>query len=308
MGNAILSTCKAQGEDVQLENILGVQGVTGGICAALLWIQQKCMRGIGRAARVAILEPFYTYHKQQVERVTGIAPIYVGMGEGMAPGLASLEQLAASKAIDACVVCNPSNPSGKMWTAEELKRISTLDILLIFDECYSDMVFARPHTSVTTYLNDRVVVCRGFSKCVGCQSWRVGYCLSSAQLIKELMPVMDPLYICTPLNQIAIARFLVEDPHVYRTHIAKVNELMRANWADLAPAFAARFGWTPFEPEGTMYGCFGTRMPPTWSQRVAVLRRRESACAQGVCLWSPGSREALSASIAESAARSARTS
>lgn len=258
---AIVATLAARGEAVEVANVLTVQGVTGGVCAGLLYARKVAMDE-GRTARVALLEPFYTYHKQQVEAITGNAPVYVPCKSDLTPDLDALET-ATKDGLDAVIVCNPSNPTGRMWTAEELERLSKMNVLKIYDEVYCEMVFGEKHASVTHLLSgdspqaDQTICVRSFSKCVGCQSWRVGYCLSSAAMIQKLMPVMDPLYICTPITQIAIANWLVADKGAsFESHTTKVNELLRANWADLAPAFAKRFGWRPIEPEGTMYGCF----------------------------------------------------
>merc|ERR1712216_41286 len=103
---------------------------------------------------------------------------------------------------------------------------------------------------------DNIVVLRGFSKCMGAQSWRVGFMMGSEASISALMPIMDPVYICTPRDQHSLGRYLKEDIGDYKGHIEQVNSLLQANWALLKAAFQKRFGWIPVEPQGTMYGMF----------------------------------------------------
>lgn len=258
--SAIVGLLASQNEPATEDNVLAVQGVTGGVVAGLLLTQDR-VRSEGRAARVALLEPFYTYHKSQVERITGAEPVYVACEPDLTPGVATLERLALSNAIDAVIICNPINPSGKTWSEAEIRRLLDLDLVLIFDECYSDMVFKPPFFSPVRLLNsvkhpDNLIICRGFSKCLGCQSWRVGYTVASPATTARLLILADPLYICTPITQLALAKFLSTQVDLYREHVARVNKMLQDNWADLKPAFEKRFGWRALEPEGTMYGCF----------------------------------------------------
>jgi len=81
---------------------------------------------------------------------------------------------------------------------------------LLIDECYLDMVWeGRTYYSPVQHtLDDHVVVARGFSKVLGLQSWRMGYAVSSLSTIAILMKVSDPIYICVPLLQHALGKYL----------------------------------------------------------------------------------------------------
>lgn len=97
---------------------------------------------------------------------------------------------------------------------------------------------------------------QGFSKVLGCQSWRVGYAVSAPTTVDALMRIADPIYICAPWLQLAIAEYLSEHYDDFRRHKADNVALMRRNWRVLSEAFRDTLGWAPIEPAGSMYGLF----------------------------------------------------
>merc|ERR1712232_430704 len=247
------------GETVAPEQILAVQGVTGGIVSSLM-----VLRARNPAAKVAVIEPFYTYHQMQVKNVFQTDPVFVApAADGLSMDIDKIEELARANEIQAAIIVNPSNPSGLVLSEEQVVRLEKLSketgLFLIVDECYADMVFnGQPRISPVRngLLEDNIVVCRGFSKCVGVQSWRVGFVMGSEKTMKEMMPIMDPVYICTPRDQHAIARYLTESSEDYKAHCQRVNEHLRANWVKFRAAFEKKFGWKAVDPQGTMYGMF----------------------------------------------------
>lgn len=248
---------------VETNNILTTQGVTGGIIATISLVQE-----LG-GSRIGVIEPFYTYHLFQIERLLGKpAPVeYVslkGADDGFSPDWDRIEKALVPKGepghLDILILTNPSNPTGRVWLKEELDRVVQLTkasgTWLLIDECYSDMVW-EPHvhySPIQTSLEDHVVVVRGFSKVLGCQSWRVGYTISSAATIAQLMRAHDQLYICVPWLQHALSRYFLETPEDFSDHKSKISDLIRSNWVELSAALKTHLGWEPLEPHGTMYG------------------------------------------------------
>lgn len=235
---------------------MAVAGVAGGITAALMYL-----RKIKPHANVAILEPFYTYHFLEVERAFTRNPVVISPINGLEANLPELKRLVEAGEVHGVIVTNPLNPSGHVFTETEVQFILGLsdshDLFVIFDECYLDMVFnGKKHNSPLGDVRDNVVCCRGFSKCMGCQSWRVGYAISSASTLKGIMAMGDPLYICANWTQHALGKYFAEHVEDFKEHVVKTNELMQGNWFLLRDAFVARFGWVPVEPDGTMYGMF----------------------------------------------------
>jgi len=178
--------------------------------------------------------------------------------EGNAPQWDLLEREIPK--LNILILCTPSNPTGKVWTAEELRRIVQLtkqhNCKLLLDECYSDMIWA-PHeffTPIQDGVEDHVIAVRGFSKVLGAQSWRAGYVVSSEATIQLLMRTADPIYICVPWLQHALGIFLTRHPEEFVKHKEEISTLMRENWRNLSAALKDALGWEPVEPGGTMYG------------------------------------------------------
>jgi len=247
------------GEKVEPANVLAVPGVAGGVSAALLHLRKK-----KPDARMFLMEPFYTFHGSEVERAFLREPSIIPVKPGPAPvpDLETLKAKASAGEVDGVIICNPNNPSGAVLTPEEADALIQLadahGVFLILDECYVDMIFGdKRHTSfVARGLRDNVVVCRGFSKCMGCQSWRCGYAISTEATLATMMQMMDPFYICTSWTQHALGQYFKDHMDDYVNHIKELNALLQGNWKLLRDAFQECFGWEPFEPNGTMYGMF----------------------------------------------------
>ena len=266
---AMQRVVKENGADVECNSLLATQGVSGGIIASLLSLKKK--KSEQSEVKVGLLQPFYTYHWNQLLAV-GVVPVF----------LSSIEELkSAVDTLDGFILCNPLNPTGKVWTEEEINEvISIMDgRLIIFDECYLDMVFTGKHYSpIQNGVSENIVICRGFSKTLGAQSWRVGYAISHPSTISHMMACMDPVYICTPFLQHALARFINNHFDEYRSHIVELNKLMRDNWKVLSEAFKKRFAWEPVEPAGTMYGNFKHTSASDMEATVLALQAGVGVC------------------------------
>lgn len=101
----------------------------------------------------------------------------------------------------AAVVISPSNPTGKIFTENDLQQIAEVlkdtGIYLISDEIYSDLYFAgRPHSASEFY--DRTVIVDGLSKSLSMTGWRVGWVASTqTDVIKATLTLHGFLTVCT---------------------------------------------------------------------------------------------------------------
>lgn len=249
---------KVYGEDVTPDCVLGVAGVAGGVSAALL-----ALRARNPDATVALLEPYYTFHSAEVERAFGRMPVVIGsVGDSADPNFSELRRRVAAGEVHGVIATNPVNPTGRAWTPEEvaevLELVDTYDLFAIFDECYLDMVFngCKHASPLLRGVHRNVVCCRGFSKCLGCQSWRCGYAISAPETLQEMMRMMDPLYICVNWTQHALAEYFKTSTDDFQAHSEELSVLLQDNWRLLSVAFQRCFGWEPLQPNGTMYGMF----------------------------------------------------
>ena len=216
--------------------------------------------------KVGVTNPFYTYHERQVMEITGNKPEYLqlSLDEDWNPDWNQLEKLLKG-GMKGLIVCNPGNPSGAVLSEEQLKKYIEMthehQCYIIFDEIYADLVWPpnKLHSALNT-INlaeyPYVVVCRGFSKNLGCQSWRLGYAIANPETIKKLMVTHDPIYISVPLQQHAVGKYLSQHIQDYAEHVNKEQEMMQANLKILSEAFSKAFGWKLIAPRGSMYACF----------------------------------------------------
>ncbi len=140
-----------------------------------------------------------------------------------------------------------------------------------------------------------IVQVRGFSKVLGCQSWRLGYVVSSAETVALLMKLADPIYICIPFLQHAMGDYLTNHFKDFTEHKAAVGDLIckyffwlawihDRNWELLSVALKESLGWEPIQPAGSMYGmcllCW------QWYSRSRNVFSQE-------CIWHGGSQKSF---------------
>lgn len=102
----------------------------------------------------------------------------------------------------AAVVISPSNPTGKIFTKEDLRQIADVlkdtGIYLISDEIYSDLYFgsAKPHSASEFY--DKTIIVSGLSKSLSMTGWRVGWVASSqTEIVRAALVLHGFLTVCT---------------------------------------------------------------------------------------------------------------
>lgn len=240
------------------DHILATSGVTGGIVSTMNFLKRQ-----GKL-RFGLVEPFYTYHVKQAALVWPKENIFFIPGnEDLSVNLDTIKKSITENHLDAILLCNPGNPSGlvlpKKVVQELIKMTAELNCFIIFDECYCDFVWSA--NGLYSPLQEEVMpsnvaVIRGFSKSLGLQSWRMGYLIATPANINAIMAEHDPVYISLSWLQHALATYVREHFDDYTAHLVKVRDVMRTNWTTLSPVIAAKMGWTPIEPEGSMYGCF----------------------------------------------------
>jgi aspartate/methionine/tyrosine aminotransferase len=254
--DAVVSYLKRRyGASVPRDGVMAIAGVSGGIVSTLLSLRT------GGKKQVALLEPFYTYHSRQSEAVFGTPPMTIPAKSDLTPDWAGIEK-ALKGGVDALILTNPNNPSGRVWPKDDIVRLVRLcestGSVLIVDEIYCDMVWRGQHYSPVQMepLSENVVVCRGWAKSVAAQSWRIGFLVTHPSRLQQILTAHDPVYIAVNWAQYAIARYITDEYEDYEKHVDNVGKIMQANWALLKAALQEELGWEPVEPDGTMYGLF----------------------------------------------------
>lgn len=187
-------------------NIVVTCGSTEAMMAAMM---TACNPG----DRVIVFSPFYENYVADTI-LTGAEPLYVPLH----PPDFTFDRDELRRAFErrpkALILCNPSNPTGKVFTREELLHIAALaeefDAFVITDEVYEHIVYA-PHEHVTFAtlpgMFDRTISCGSLSKTYSITGWRLGHVIAPPRIIDGIRKVHDSLTVgaAAPLQEAAIA-------------------------------------------------------------------------------------------------------
>lgn len=205
--------------------------------------------------KVIVFSPFYENYAADAI-LSGAEPIYVALR----PPDFAFDREELAKAFEqkpkAIVVCNPSNPTGKVFTREELLYILELaekhDAFVITDEPYEHIVFA-PHEHV--YFSalpgafERTITCNSLSKTYSITGWRLGYVQAAPAVIAQAKKVHDFLTVgaAAPLQEAAVAGLELPD-----RYYAGLQELY-AEKKEIFLSYLRELGLPFTEPQGAYY-------------------------------------------------------
>ncbi len=171
---------------------------------------------------VIVLEPCYDSYVPNIELAGGVV-VRVPLTPGTFRPDFSAIAAAMTPRTRAILINSPHNPSGMVWTAEEMRQLEALlaptDVLLISDEVYEHMVFdGRRHESAARYpgLAARAFIVSSFGKTYHVTGWKVGTVVAPAPLTAEFRKVhqFNVFTVNTPMQH-ALAAYMA-DPAPYR--------------------------------------------------------------------------------------------
>lgn len=145
---------------------------------------------------VALLEPYFMAYSNLVEYI-GAREVGVPMDEdkGYRLDLEALKERVTGK-TKMIVICNPNNPSGTVFTKEELKGIADLaideDLLVLSDEVYCEFVWdGREHTTIASLpgMRERTIISSSFSKTFAMTGWRLGYVIADKSITSRIQKI-----------------------------------------------------------------------------------------------------------------------
>lgn len=162
--------------------------------------------------KVIVFSPFYENYGADTI-LCGANPIYVPLH----PPVFNFDKKELENAFKqnpkALILCNPSNPCGKVFSKEELEYIASLaikyDTYVITDEVYEHIVYAPyKHTYFTSLpgMFERTISCSSLSKTYSITGWRLGYCIAPENIIEQIKKVHDFLTVgaAAPLQEAAV--------------------------------------------------------------------------------------------------------
>ena len=141
---------------------------------------------------LGIIKPFWVTYPESVRLAYGI-PRFLESDGNLRPDPARLRKEVEDENIKVLLYSSPSNPSGVVYTEDELKEIAKIvkekDIWVISDEIYGKFVFdGREHKSIVSIgdMRDNAILVDGPSKRFGIPGWRLGYVAGPREVIKAL--------------------------------------------------------------------------------------------------------------------------
>ena len=181
--------------------------------------------------KVIVFSPFYENYGADTI-LSGAEPIYVPLYPPEFNFDPDELEAAFRQKPKALILCNPSNPCGKVFTYDELKIIADLaekyDAFVITDEVYEHIVYApHKHTYFASLPNmwERTISCSSLSKTYSITGWRLGYIIAPPQIIDVAKKVHDFLTVgaAAPLQEAAVTGLRFGDDY-YRQLRDKYTE------------------------------------------------------------------------------------
>ena len=171
--------------------------------------------------KVIVFSPFYENYTADAI-LSGAEPIFVSLRPPSFNFDPSELEAAFEQKPKALILCNPSNPTGKVFTYDELKIIAELaekyDAFVITDEVYEHIIYAPyVHTYFASLPNmfDRTISCSSLSKTYSITGWRLGYIIAPARIVDVAKKVHDFLTVgaAAPLQEAAVTALNFDDTY-----------------------------------------------------------------------------------------------
>ena len=162
--------------------------------------------------KVIVFSPFYENYGADTI-LSGAEPIYVPLVPPEFNFDVDVLEAAFKQKPKAIIVCNPSNPCGKVFTREELQIIADFaikyDTFVITDEVYEHILYKpNVHTYMTALpgMKDRTITCNSLSKTYSITGWRLGYTQANPEVTDRIRKVHDFLTVgaAHPLQEAAV--------------------------------------------------------------------------------------------------------
>ncbi len=207
---------------------------------------------------VVIPIPYWVSYPEQVKLAGGV-PIYI---EGTANQNYKItaEQLrnAITEKTKAVIINSPSNPSGMIYSKEELAQLAEVaeekDILIISDEIYEKLIYnGIKHTSIAQLsetIKARTIVVNGVAKSHSMTGWRIGYAAGNAEIIKA----MTDLASHSTSNATTTAQYAtVEAYNGPQNTVEEMRQAFESRLEVIYPKLAAIPGFKVLKPQGAFY-------------------------------------------------------
>lgn len=223
---------------------------------------------------VIVFEPFYGYHVSTLRAVDAV-PVFVPLQPpDWVFDIARLEAVVTPK-TKAILVNTPANPSGKVFTQEELIQLAAFAerhrLFVFTDEMYEHFLYdGLTHRSMATLpgMRERTVTISGLSKTFSVTGWRIGYAICDPKWAAAIGNFNDLVYVCAPAPlQMGVAAGLLMLGDDYYLGLAREYEAKR----DLFCKVLDNVGLQPRVPQGAYYVLADVSRLPGGSSRQKAM-------------------------------------
>ncbi len=205
--------------------------------------------------KVVIFSPFYENYGADTI-LSGAEPIYVPLNPPNFDFDANVLEDAFRQGAKALILCNPSNPCGKVFTKDELQVIADLaikyDAYVITDEVYEHIIYEPHHHIYLASLpgmRERTIECSSLSKTYSITGWRLGYVIADERIIDRVKKVHDFLTVgaAAPLMEASVVGLNFKDEYYLelQRHYTHMKNLFLNGLNQIGLTFT--------EPQGAYY-------------------------------------------------------
>jgi len=227
--------------------------VSGGSTGAFFC---ACLALLNPGDEVILFEPYYGYHLNTI-LATEAVPVYVRLQPPDWTFSIRDLQRTITERTKAILINTPANPSGKVFSREELEAISKIarhhELFVFTDEIYEYFVYdGQRHISPAALpgMAERTITISGYSKTFSVTGWRIGYAVCQARWAQMIGYLSDLIYVCAPAPlQIGVAKGIRELKNDYYIDLCSIYAKKREM---ICHALSAG-GLTPYVPQGSYY-------------------------------------------------------
>lgn len=224
-------------------------------CGSTEAMMAAVLATVNAGDKVAVFSPFYENYGADAI-LSDAQPVYVPLNPPEFNFDPEVLEQAFKDGAKALILCNPSNPCGKVFTRKELELIAAIvkkyDAFVITDEVYEHIIYAPyQHTYLSTLpgMKERTLVCNSFSKTYSITGWRLGYVQGPPHIIDTVRKVHDFLTVgaAAPLQEALIAGLELGDE--YYQHLQEIYTQKRELFCSGLDALGLPY----YKPQGAYY-------------------------------------------------------
>ena len=231
---------KLKSSNLYFEDVLVTSGATGGYYLSMLTL-------LSSGDEVLIVDPYFVAYANVVIMCGG-TPKFIDTYPDFHLREEAIVPLISAK-TKAIVINNPNNPTGILYSREELQLVADIaekyGLYIISDEIYDQFVFSPDCFVSLGQLSKNAIVISGFSKTMGMTGWRLGYVSASHEIIDAMATFQQYSYVCAnSVAQYAAIKALSTD---ISSNVAEYKQRRDLVYDGLKELFVMR------KPEGAFY-------------------------------------------------------